>query len=100
MPAQKGLPLSGLRRLHSAGFVLSALTVLVAEGDMGAVISDEVFLTSSIRELMAVVEVDGKAIGAGTPGTVGRAIHEALRRRVGMPEHALRPWERQAISEA
>jgi branched-chain amino acid aminotransferase len=42
----------------------------------------EVFITSSIRELLAVVRVDGAAVGAGVPGPVYKALLEAFRSRV------------------
>jgi branched-chain amino acid aminotransferase len=44
----------------------------------------ELFLTSSVRGLVAVSTVDGLAIGAGSePGPVTRAIFEAYRAQVG-----------------
>lgn len=45
---------------------------------------DEVFLTSSIRELMPVVRVDGHPIGDGEPGEITRQLHRAFRKRVGL----------------
>lgn len=54
--------------------------------------ADEVFITSSIRELLPVVRVDGKAIGAGTPGPVARALHRAFRASVGLGSGSM-PWE-------
>jgi branched-chain amino acid aminotransferase len=39
--------------------------------------ADEVFITSSIRELVPVVKIDGQPVGDGTPGPVAR---ELLRR--------------------
>jgi branched-chain amino acid aminotransferase len=53
--------------------------------------ADEVFITSSIRELLPIVRVDDHAIGAGTPGDVTRALHRAFRARVGDPNSM--PWE-------
>jgi branched-chain amino acid aminotransferase len=44
--------------------------------------ADELFLTSSVRLIMAVVEVDGVAIGAGAPGPVTRRIDAAYRAQV------------------
>lgn len=41
--------------------------------------ADEVFITSSIREVMPVVRVDDVAIGAGVPGPVTRALLVAYR---------------------
>ena len=42
--------------------------------------ANEAFTSSSIREVMPVVELDGKAIGDGTPGPAARELQEALRR--------------------
>ncbi|MDB4986546.1 MAG: D-alanine aminotransferase [Myxococcaceae bacterium] len=44
--------------------------------------ADELFLTSSIRLIMAVVEVDGVRIAAGGPGPVTRRIDAAYRAKV------------------
>jgi branched-chain amino acid aminotransferase len=41
--------------------------------------ADEAFLTSTTRELVPIVRVDGKPIGAGRPGPVTRALLEAFR---------------------
>jgi 4-amino-4-deoxychorismate lyase len=45
---------------------------------MGA---DEAFTSSSVREVLPVVEVDAQPIGAGTPGEAARALQAALRAR-------------------
>lgn len=41
--------------------------------------ADEAFTSSSIRELLPVVEVDGTAIGDGRPGPAAQALQTALR---------------------
>ncbi|MBW3593214.1 MAG: aminotransferase class IV, partial [Actinobacteria bacterium] len=41
--------------------------------------ADEVFTSSSIREVMPVVELDGRAVGDGRPGAAARALQQALR---------------------
>jgi 4-amino-4-deoxychorismate lyase len=51
--------------------------VFTVEDLLGA---DEAFLSSSTREVMPVVEVDGAAIGDGTPGAVAGELQDALRR--------------------
>ena len=38
--------------------------------------ADEVFATSTAGGIMPVVEVDGRAIGDGKPGTVSQRVHE------------------------
>lgn len=49
--------------------------------------ADEAFITSSIREVMPVVNADGHTIGAGTPGPVTRRLHagylQAVRKATG-----------------
>ena len=47
--------------------------------------ADEVLLTSSVTELAPVVRVEGKPIGAGTPGRVTRLLHEAYRKQALAP---------------
>jgi branched-subunit amino acid aminotransferase/4-amino-4-deoxychorismate lyase len=42
--------------------------------------AEEVFTSSAVREVMPVVEVDGEAIGDGTPGRAARALQQELRR--------------------
>jgi branched-subunit amino acid aminotransferase/4-amino-4-deoxychorismate lyase len=43
--------------------------------------ADEAFLTSSVREVMPVVEVDGSPIGSGSPGLAAARLQAALRLR-------------------
>jgi 4-amino-4-deoxychorismate lyase len=42
--------------------------------------AEEAFTSSSVREIMPVIELDGRPLGAGSPGPAARAVHEALRR--------------------
>jgi branched-subunit amino acid aminotransferase/4-amino-4-deoxychorismate lyase len=42
--------------------------------------SAEVFTSSSVREVMPVVRMDGAAVGDGRPGPVAAAMQAALRR--------------------
>jgi 4-amino-4-deoxychorismate lyase len=42
--------------------------------------ADEAFTSSSIREVMPVVELDGRPVGSGAPGRVAKELQEALRR--------------------
>jgi branched-chain amino acid aminotransferase len=44
--------------------------------------ADELFISSSIREVLPVVRVDGKSIGTGAPGALTRRLHEAFRQDV------------------
>lgn len=56
----------------------------VAEGDYATaalLAADEAFTTSSIREVMPVVSLDGQAIGTGRPGPAAARLQAALRLR-------------------
>jgi branched-chain amino acid aminotransferase len=54
-------------------------TVLTRHDLYGA---DEVFLTTSVAEVVPVVRCDGRAVGGGKPGPVTRRLHAAYRRLV------------------
>lgn len=41
--------------------------------------ADEVFITSSVRELVPVVKVDDHEVGDAAPGPVTRKLHRAYR---------------------
>jgi 4-amino-4-deoxychorismate lyase len=43
-------------------------------------VAEEAFTSSSVRELLPVVELDGRAIGEGRPGDAARDLQAALRR--------------------
>ncbi len=45
--------------------------------------ADEVFISSSIRELMPIVRLDQRSLGSGSPGPVFRQLLAAFRQRVG-----------------
>ncbi len=47
--------------------------------------ADEVFITSTIREIVPVVRLGDRAVGAGHPGPVTYRLHQALRRLAGGP---------------
>ncbi|MDB4973777.1 MAG: D-alanine aminotransferase [Myxococcaceae bacterium] len=59
---------------------------LLHVGDVYA--ADELFLTSSIRLIVAVVEVDGVRIASGAPGPITRRIDAAYRAKVERLERA------------
>jgi branched-chain amino acid aminotransferase len=54
--------------------------------------ADEVFLSSSIREILPVVRVDGTEVGHAKPGPQTQALHRAFRQAVGLGNVAA-PWE-------
>jgi 4-amino-4-deoxychorismate lyase len=49
--------------------------------------ADEAFTSSSVREVMPVVELDGRAVGDGMPGETARRLQAALRARASAPEN-------------
>jgi 4-amino-4-deoxychorismate lyase len=74
--------LAGITRAV-VGDLAPTLGLKVLEGvftaeDLAA--ADEAFLSSSTRELMPVIEVDGAPIASGHPGPTTAALHAALRR--------------------
>jgi len=46
-------------------------------------VADELFLTSTVRELLPVTRLGEGPVGAGRPGEVTRRLHRALRRLAG-----------------
>jgi 4-amino-4-deoxychorismate lyase len=50
--------------------------------------ADEVFLTSSVREVAPVVAIDGSPVGGGVPGPAAAALQSALRAAAGYPDSA------------
>lgn len=64
---------------HEAGVAMRD-AVLHDDDLLGA---DEVFLTSTTREVVPIVRVDERVIGTGTPGPVTRRLLEAYRRKAG-----------------
>jgi branched-chain amino acid aminotransferase len=45
--------------------------------------ADEAFLTSTVREVLPVTRVGGRALGAGVPGPLTERLHRAFRARAG-----------------
>jgi branched-chain amino acid aminotransferase len=92
-PVAAGI-LPGITRAH----VLAAAVALGMSMDERLVpfdevlAADEVFVTSSIRELLPVVRVDDHIVGTGTPGPTARALHRRFREDVGMGGRPM-PWE-------
>lgn len=76
--------LAGITRAHALE-VAQALGITVelrAPSLAQAYAADELFISSSIRELMPVVRLDGKTIGSGQPGPVFTRLLAAFRARV------------------
>ena len=62
---------------ESAGIAVREATLV--DADLFA--SDEMFLTSTTREILPIVGIDGREIGSGRPGAVTRRLHAEYRRR-------------------
>jgi branched-chain amino acid aminotransferase len=54
--------------------------------------ADEVFISSSLREVLPVVRVDDRPVAGGRPGPVTRALHTAFRVRAGLGAEPM-PWD-------
>jgi branched-chain amino acid aminotransferase len=76
--------LAGITRAHvldeasALGIAIELRTPSLDE----AYAADEVFITSSIRELMPVVRLDERVIASGKPGPVFTQLRQAFRQRV------------------
>jgi D-alanine transaminase len=55
----------------------------VAEAELRA--ADEIWITSTTKELAPIVRLDGAAVGSGRPGPVWRRVRDAFDRLVGLP---------------
>ena len=53
----------------------------------------EVFITSSLREVMPVASIDGQPVGDGAPGEMTRRLHRELRNRIAPRMGGVMPWE-------
>lgn len=84
-PEEAGI-LPGITRAHvldlAAGVGLHVDLRTLVPADVTS--ADEVFISSSLREILPVVRVDGVTIGDGAPGPKTRALHAAFRKRVGL----------------
>ena len=45
--------------------------------------AEEAFTSSSVREIMPVITLDGRAVGGGRPGAAAEALQDALRAAAG-----------------
>lgn len=80
-PLEAGL-LAGITRAFVLGLAakcgVPAREEVLYEDDLAT--ADEAFLTSTTREIVPIVAVDERRIGAGTPGPVTRRLMQAFRR--------------------
>jgi branched-chain amino acid aminotransferase len=92
-PESAGI-LPGITRAHVL-VAAARLGIAVDEGELrpeDLYQADEVFITSSIRELLPVVTVDDRRVGGGLPGPVCRQLHQAFRAAAGLGSRPM-PWE-------
>jgi branched-chain amino acid aminotransferase len=91
-PEESGI-LPGITRAHliraAAGLGIGVTIRDITETDLFA--ADEAFISSSIREVLPVVRVDGRSIGSGVPGPMTRRIHLGFRQGAGLS--GPQPWE-------
>lgn len=91
-PEEAGI-LAGITRAHVmevAGELGIPVQVTALPLDQ-LVAAEEVFITSSIREIVPVIQVDARTIGSGSPGQVTRTLHAAFRHKVGLGAESM-PW--------
>ena len=85
LPLLAGVTRAALRRMAPAlGYAVEEGTFTLER----LVGSDEVFLSSSVREVAPVVAVEGAAVGGGSPGPAAAALQRALREAAGYPDVA------------
>lgn len=92
-PEEAGI-LPGITRAHllhaAADIEIPVRFERLTSAELAA--SSEVFISSSIREVLPVVRVDSASVGGGRPGPITRALHAAFRRRIGLGGDPM-PWE-------
>jgi branched-chain amino acid aminotransferase len=79
--------LAGITRAHvlAVAAELGIAVELATPTLERAYAADELFISSSIRELMPVIRLDDRVIGSGKPGPIFAALLAAFRARVGAP---------------
>jgi D-alanine transaminase len=65
----------------------------VGEAEVRA--ADEIWVTSSSKEVLAIVELDGKPVGDGRPGPVFRRMHQLYQE---FKQKVMRAGKREAVS--
>lgn len=85
LPVLAGVTRAAIMRLAPpAGYEVEEGTFALSR----VVAADEVFLTSSVREVAPVVSIDGTPVGGGGPGPAAAALQRALRVAAGYPDLA------------
>ncbi|HWM42045.1 MAG TPA: D-amino acid aminotransferase [Burkholderiales bacterium] len=65
----------------------------ISEAELRA--ADEIWVTSSSKEILAIVELDGKRVGDGRPGPVFRRMHQLYQE---FKQKVMRAGKREAVS--
>lgn len=90
----KGAILAGITRAHVIAVAERQGLVVtygaIGKNDLSG--ASEAFLTSSLREIVPVVRIDGAPVGSGAPGPVTCSLHAAFRASAGVG-HLPLPWE-------
>jgi branched-chain amino acid aminotransferase len=81
-PLRAGL-LAGITREFlfeiGAGIGIAVRDAVLRDSDLFG--ADEAFMTGTTREILPIVRVDGRTIGAGVPGPITRRLLDAFRKR-------------------
>ena len=93
-PESEGI-LSGITRKHlleaAASLGIPVRITTLTRGDLET--ADEVFISSTVREVLPVVRIEARRVAGGEPGEVTRSIHRAFRGQHGLPSEM--PWEQE-----
>jgi branched-chain amino acid aminotransferase len=81
VPEESGI-LSGITRAYllRAAERLGLAVVIRDIREEELVSADEIFISSTLREVLPVARVDGRPVGSGRPGPLTRRIHEEFRK--------------------
>ena len=80
-PEESGI-LSGITRAYllRAAETLGVFVAIRDIGEQELLEADELFISSTLREVLPVVRLDGRPVGSGKPGPLTRQIHAEFRR--------------------
>jgi branched-chain amino acid aminotransferase len=91
-PESEGI-LPGITRMHllrvAATLGIPVRITTLTRGDL--ISADEVFISSTVREVLPVTSIDGSPVAQGAVGSTTRAIHKQFRKDNGLPVEM--PWE-------
>jgi branched-chain amino acid aminotransferase len=85
-PSKSSQILEGITRSHVMS-VAREIGMRVREDSLSLdalYAANEVFLTSTLREMISIIRIDERTIGDGSPGSKTRALHVAFRAHVGL----------------